>query len=562
MMSPLPKGQNGSLFRPNWYLIDETNTPICTFVPSVVSVIHLQSSEGTILRKLVRLSLGFKFGEKTDATIPLSEVQKTAWFEIDNRCILNAQCRYAAKYIATVVQAGLSGAPIEKRYAIDRMGLQCIEDSVIYIAGDRVITRSHAIVPNPPIDTSQLHFRFDIDPTLDRVDAFNGMRELIGLSPEIGRVLVAHVISGITRAAFKKVGFTPCAVLVIAGKSGMLKSHYVPHLTQMYDRADGIGAVTRFNSTSRFIEDMLYEYSECTAVIDDLHTAESKSIKKRNEGTAEEIIRRISDDTGRGRMDGKSLVQKKFRGNAVFIGEYVIGKASTIPRALVLELKKRPNGAILDKYQRGKPLLVSTFYYYFIHWYVDHYEDICSEIDRRLTKFREESAFSEIHGRLSDTFFYLRTAYMLFLSFCQNAGCCSRSTVKDEFDDFSRQLAVLVRAQQERFNQDAQCTEKVNYLKLIREIYKSGGFCLANSAEHFNLEEHDGLIHYDCLCLRSNRLRTKVLEVYPEANDKCLVKDLLDRGALKTGDKNTVQIGKCGGLRFYAVPLCKLKKDM
>ena len=41
-------------------------------------------------------------------------------------------------------------------------------------------------------------------------------------------------ISGIIRAAFKEAGMTPCAVLVIVGKSGMLKSHYVPHLVQLY----------------------------------------------------------------------------------------------------------------------------------------------------------------------------------------------------------------------------------------------------------------------------------------------------------------------------------------
>lgn len=69
---------------------------------------------------------------------------------------------------------------------------------------------------------------------------------------------------------------TPCAVLVIVGKSGMLKSNYIPHLVQLYNRADGIGPATRFNSTKRFIEDALYEYSECTAVIDELRTAKAQ----------------------------------------------------------------------------------------------------------------------------------------------------------------------------------------------------------------------------------------------------------------------------------------------
>ena len=164
------------------------------------------------------------------------------------------------------------------------------------------------------------------------------------------------------------------------------------------------------------------EYSECTAVIDDLHSAASKGIKNRNEDTAEEIIRRISDDTGRGHKEGNTLVQGKFRGNVVFIGEYVFGQESTIPRALVVELTRRPDGMVLDKYQRQQPLLVSTFYFFLIRWYVEHFDEIRNEIDIRLTKFRETMVHSAIHGRLCDTQFYLQFSYMVFLEFCVESG--------------------------------------------------------------------------------------------------------------------------------------------
>lgn len=235
---------------------------------------------------------------------------------------------------------------LKQRYGLDRTGIHHINDTIVFVAGDRVIARSSASEADSAFELEQLPFRLDIDETIDISTAIDGMMRLISLSPEIGPVLVAHAISGIIRAAFKEVGMTPCAVLVIVGKSGMLKSHYVPHLTQLYNRADGIGPVTRFNSTKRFIEDALYEYSECTAVVDDLHTAESKGIKRRNEEAFEEIIRRIADDTGRGRMDGKMQVQRPFRGNAVFIGEYSIGKASTIPRALIANITKPPKGLV------------------------------------------------------------------------------------------------------------------------------------------------------------------------------------------------------------------------
>lgn len=369
---------------------------------------------------------------------------------------------------------------------------------------------------------------------------------------------MAHVISGIVRMAFKEVGFTPCAVLVIVGKSGMLKSHYVPCLAQLYNRADGIKAVTRFNSTKRFIEDTLCEYSECTAVMDDLHTAESRGIKRRNEDTAEEIIRRIGDDTGRGRMDGHTMTQKQFKGNAVFIGEYTIGMASTVPRELIVKITKRPNGEILDKYQRHQPFLVSTFYFFFIQWYVNHFDIIKDEIDKRLTELRKQAKNHDIHGRLCDTQFYLQISYMLFLEFCKDSGFISEQNEGNEYRDFASYLNILILEQQTRFKSSREM-EKVDYLNLIRNLYKQGRFCVAKKKKDFNLDKHEGVICYDCLCLRGKCLEQKLRNINAGYRLDACVKELLAKNALKlVKAKNTVQINEIGGKRFYAIWLEKL----
>lgn len=428
-----------------------------------------------------------------------------------------------------------------------------MEDNIVFVAGDRVITRSSDNTSKLNIKSGTLPFKLDIDPNLNTKEVFDGMRELISLSPEIGRILVAHVISGITRTAFKEAGITPCAVLVIVGKSGMLKSHYVPHLAQLYNRKDEIRAATRFNSTQRFIEDILYDYAECTAVIDDLHTAESKGIKRINESTAEEIIRRIGDDTGRGHKEGNALVQKKFRGNVVFIGEYTIGKESTVPRALVVNLTKPPNSGTLDKYQRHKPLLVSTFYYYFTKWYVEHFNDIRDEIDHHLTSFRERIT-TEIHLRLKDTQFYLQISYMLFLEFCKSSNFITETEAQDEYIDFGYQLLKLIREQQARVKPNELKPEKMNYLKLIRKLYKNKMFRLADNVEQFNLDEHDGLIYYECLCLRGEKLDKRIRKEVRGYSHNTMIADLISRDALKlVSNKRTVQIRHLNGLRFYGI---------
>lgn len=537
-----------------WILFDlnvRTCSPIATFIPEVISEIHIHTYQG--VETHVRIRLRFENEECNECVIPLSKISSIDWFRQDKRCLLNPNYRKAQDYIANLIRKGLLNAPIEYRYLLDRMGIHFIHKKIVFVAGDRVVTRSsdNAVALN--IKSGVLPFKLDIDPNLSPQEAFDGMKQLIRLSPEIGRILVAHVISGIIRAAFKEAGLTPCSVLVIVGKTGMLKSHYVPHMVQLYNRNDEIRAVTRFNSTKRFIEDILYDYSECTAVIDDLHTAESKGIKRSNEATAEEIIRRISDDTGRGHKEGNALVQKKFRGNVVFIGEYSIGKESTVPRALVVNLTIPPNSSILDKYQRHQPLLVSTFYYYFIEWYVERFNDIRDEIDNRLTNFREIST-TGIHLRLKDTQFYLQTSYSLFLDFCKNSNFITEEDAKDEYLDFGRQLVTLIQAQQARMCFTGGMQKKINYLKLIKKLYKSNGFQLVGNVKKFDRDKHDGLIYYDCLCLRGKKLDKRIRKEVRGFSHNDMINDLLTHDALKlVAKKNTIQISSLNGLRFYAI---------
>lgn len=540
--------------RPEWYLFNESGVPVSTFTPSVTGLVKTIGSDGK--REDVRVKLYFKNGGSTEVAVPLSRLDYVNWFELDHRCLINSEYHRSKGYIADTIRAGVSNTSVEQRYSLDRTGIHHIGESIIFAAGDQVISA-------PEVDSAyelgQLPFHLDIDEDISPREAFEGMMQLISLSPEIGPVLVAHAISGIIRAAFKEIGMTPCAVLVIVGESGMLKSNYVPHLAQLYNRADGIGPVTRFNSTTRFIEDALYEYCECTAVIDDLHTAESKGIKRRNEEAFEEIIRRIADDTGRGRMNGKAQVQRPFRGNAVFIGEYSIGKASTIPRALIVNITKPPNGAILDEYQRSQPLLVSTFYYYFIQWYVDHFDEIRDAIDVRLTQLRKATASSTTHGRLRDTQFYLETSYMVFLEFCKDSGFCSEEDAKDTYLSFNTQLHELVQAQEARFRESVE-VKTIDYLSLIRDLYRGGCFRAAKDVKGFKPEKHDGLIYYDCLCLRGKRLEQKLREVEPSSRLEDCVSALLSKNALKLVEsKYTVQINGTGGKRFYAIKLSKLK---
>lgn len=484
-------------------------------------------------------------------------LEKTEWNKEDPRCIADAQKNNSATENACDFRSqSTETLPHKTGNRINRIGLNYINNSIVFVAGDRVFTRSSN--QSIPIDKTDItEFKLDIDKSIMLQEAFEGLSELISLVPGVGWALLAHTISGFIREAFVKAGFTPDTVLMIVGKSGMLKSSYVPQITQLYNRSDGIKANSRFNSTKRYIEDSLFEYRNCTYVLDDIHTGSSSSIKKKNETTAEEIIRQISDNIGRGTKNGKELRQRNFEGNVVFIGEYTIGAESTLPRVLFVEISKRPNGKVLDKYQRSKSLLVSTFYSYFIQWYVDNFDDICKTIDIRLTHFRSSSTLLQIHGRLADAKFYLQMSQMVLLEFCIESNLITTEEAQIVFQRFEIYVSGLISVQGNSFYTHCKCSTETNYLSIIRELYHGGAFKLAKDIDEFDSGKHDGIVHYNCLCLRKNCLEKNICQRFG-CDLKSLINSLKHQGALRLGnDVNTVQIK--GGKRFYAIYLNKLE---
>ena len=125
---------------PEWYLKDEKSRPVCTFVPKVLKNIRLKTSKG--IEDSVCLKLCFRNGEGKEVSIPLSDIDRIDWSRIDRRCIVHSDYRNAKKYLANIIRAEAISAPIETKYRLESMGIHNIGNTTLFIAGDRVITRS------------------------------------------------------------------------------------------------------------------------------------------------------------------------------------------------------------------------------------------------------------------------------------------------------------------------------------------------------------------------------------------------------------------------------------
>ena len=532
--------------------VDKKIGNFCPVICNKVEVICNDNIE-TSVKLIIRFTDGSQSGVHM---VQLAELEVIDWFALEQRCMINPDFKSAKAYLAYLIRAALPTAQTVKHHLIKRFGTHIIAEVPVFYTGNDLIM-SPAIENKPDIVMTPLPYKMDFDTErYSERDSIIGMTKVLSLAPDAGRVLHAHILSGFMRSMFIDTRIKPCAVLEVIGPTGLKKTTYTSFLTQIYDREGDIKPLTRLNASVPAIADLLYKYEDCTVVLDDMHPADSRKIERQNEETFEEIVRIVGDDTGRGRMAGGKFIEKQPRCNVITTGEYLFGKGSTAARCLVVPFLKEIDNKKLFECQQ-EPLIVSTFYYYYISWYITNYNEIRDSLTELIADFREVDL--GVHPRLAVTQFCLFSAYLLFLRYCTEKGVLTIETARAERQTFWDLLTNLVKAQNKRtlpsIAGKESKPENVDYFQLIRMWYKEESFDLAKNADR--LKGHDGIIHKDLLCLRSEKLIQKIQKVSPTTTLNDVRRALMAKGVLKLdGEGKGVQIGK---KRFYAIPLKKLR---
>jgi len=308
---------------------------------------------------------------------------------------------------------------------------------------------------------------------------------------------------------------------------------------------------------------LLYERDDCVTVLDDLFPAKAKELHRFQEKTLLEITRVIGDGIEPARMRGWKVAKKPPRVGVLATGEYYIGIGSDSARHFPLKMTSSIDNEKLTACQQ-EPLMLSTFYSYYIEWYITNFNKIVDLL--RVWKMAYRNTKTEIHDRLQETQFCLEAAYKLFLTYCEDKGFISHDDVVNQYYSFYQQLRPIIREQNVRVNKGVGgIPEKVDYVALISTLLRERRFRLVESIKDFESREHDGLIHKGHLYLRPEKLLTKIRVIEPSAEDYDILKCLKEQGALKSGKNcNSVQLHDSSRrpkrtIRFYAIKLSKLQ---
>lgn len=522
---------------------------IGNFIPILCGLVESESEDDSEL--LARVRLIFTDDSKSkEFTLPISDLADVNWFSLDTRCLLNPDCARAGRYLAHIIHSAIPAASVVKEHHISRLGTHTINDIPGFNMGDQIIWHPNAKTPCVVIEPTP--YKLAIGDYSER-EALVGMLKVVKLSFDAGRAIFAQSLVYVMRSVFISAGIIPCCILFLVGKSGGKKTTYASFMTQLYNRDNGIARPTRLNASIPAAVEILSTMSDCVVVMDDLCPAEANDIKKHQEKTLFEITRIIADSSGRARMNGAKVTQKTITSGLLLTGEYNVGAGSDAARLLPISLTSPIDNVKLSECQR-EPLIVSSFFRYFIEWYIENYFQIRDLLTRWLTNFRRVDL--GVHGRLHETFFCLNSAYKLFLTYCAEGMYILPEEAQKQQRSFQNLLVSLVKEQQKRVDQDKSSeTGKVDYTALIYTLYKRNAFHLAKSIDKF--KDHDGLLHNDLLCLRGENLLSHVQKIAPSASLSEVRHALIAKDALwLDGEGKNKKVGR---RRFYAIDLKKLK---
>jgi hypothetical protein len=541
--------------------------PIGNFVVGDIQEVDVITESGTI--PSVRFVIQLDSGPKIEKTLPIEGLEKLNLYNLHPHLTLLHKLPTAQKKFVTFIRTALPDAP-EKvtQNKISRLGTHIIRDEPMYHTGRVLIRAGPPPDPGdrPDIVAESSEYKIDIDPTLSETEAIAEMVNAVSLSPDVGRVVLAHSLLSMMREVYKAAWRPPRCSLFIFTESGQLKTMYTSYLSQLHNRAEGIAEPTRLDATTAAAEAIIFEKSDCAVILDDLFPSKHRDKKDQQEKTLVDILRIIGDGVGRAKMDGKQISKGTPTVGVIFTGEYLIVSASSDAARMLPVQSSVPIDDAKLRECLSRPLALSTFYHFFITWYIENYADIKSLLEEWWDKYTRKDM--GIHRRLKETHFFLNSAFKLFLRYCAEKTAMPYENEIRHARSFEDLVTKLVREQAARVKQLATpgTDEKADIFKLVCKWHQEKFFKLLKERDVKPLDElgkrlkgYDGFKYNGLLCLEPDRLLKMVQTVIPTATVADVSRALRAKGALKLDGANKNY--KVGNRRYYGIYPSKLSTE-
>lgn len=537
------------------------------FIPIVLKKFNVvQSGEASVFLKVQnKFSDGLE-GETFE--ISLEKLDQIRWTEeVDEHCLLNPEISRVREHIASVICLQSSQMEITdgSAFVVERFGGHKVDDTFVFHVGDRLIWPSQMKEEERPkvIFIPENQKRLVVDNTYLEQQADAEMAKIVELCPEVGAVILALNLACLQWQAFEDAGVTPRCSIFLYGETGTKKTTYASFVNQLFNRDLPLERPERFNASVPAMLDIMKNIRHWTQLIDDLYPAGDSEMRRHQEKTLLEILRVVADGVDPARIRGGKVLKNPPLCGLLLTGEYYVGKGSDAARMIPIEIKN-PIDSGEFSYCQKKPLALSTFYNFYLQWFVDNYSEIVENLVEERRKYLMYADKNQYHARLKEMQFCLGTAYKVYLVYRVEKEFMTTEEMYEACKNFNSHLSSMIALQDYRVKNGNLPFDNltVDYLNLIKTMVRKHEFVIVGNPSEFDVLKHDAVLYNNYLYFRKDKLVEKMGKYESAAEFKDVVRYLDACQVLKKGETNiSVQLHNAGkGLRFYAIRWDALNK--
>lgn len=172
---------------------NNNNDKVGNFTLTDIIDVEVITETGTV--PSVKFNVKFNTGSISDSiTLPLEGLGKVDWYSLHPHLELYQRVPAAQQNLVNQIRSELPNAPKQTQYQIKRLGTHIIDGEPIYNAG-RELIRGSSRANSANILVVPQEYNLDFDLNFSESEAAAEMMKVVSLSPDVGRVIFAHLFS-------------------------------------------------------------------------------------------------------------------------------------------------------------------------------------------------------------------------------------------------------------------------------------------------------------------------------------------------------------------------------
>ena len=320
------------------------------------------------------------------------------------------------KLVVDYIKTLIPEAPTVRKYYFDSFGWWHVDGRYIFNCGDEMIGNVENIDYIVSRELSGIHMVTDAD--LTPQDTFKAVWNIFANDGKT-RLIILYIFGAVLRQLFKDAGYFPKTVLYIEARTQSGKTTCVQGIGCPFVSANGtFPNYTRVSSTQAVVEEAISFFKDTLYIYDDVYCDSDTKIRRAIEERVKGILRNSADDAPRNKKGASNQINAQL----LLIGEELIDSSSNIGRLLVIKLKHKYSSEFLSTIRSNKQH-INTFYFHFIRWLAEKYDDIVADIKHEFEVFSNGQR-GEISRDFDTRFFFNYIARV----FCRYACECSDMT--------------------------------------------------------------------------------------------------------------------------------------